>query len=67
MEILIVNKVRYLINTEAPQHHQDADCQRILKQYPLDAIVEWDEVPTKEDLATSSLKDLVSKSKAKYY
>ena len=67
MEVLIVNKVRYLINTGAPQHHQDADCQRILSQHPLDAIVEWDEVPTKQDLSTSSLKDLVLKSKAKYY
>ena len=66
MEVLIVNSVRYLINTNTPQHHQDKDCQRIISQYPQDAIIEWDEVPTKEDLRTLSLKDLVSKNKAKF-
>jgi hypothetical protein len=48
--VLIVNEHRYLINQMVSDHVQDMDCKRILKQYPEDAIVDWDENPTREDL-----------------
>lgn len=48
--VLIVNGHRYLINMMVADNVQDADCKRILKQYPEDAIIDWDENPTKQDM-----------------
>ena len=48
-EVLIVNGNRYLINMQVADNVQEAACKRILKQYPEDAIVDWDESPTEQD------------------
>ena len=59
MEVLIVNGHRHLINTEVEEHVKDFECERILKQYPEDAIVDWDENVTKEDVMPLSLSDIM--------
>jgi len=38
------NGSRYLINTELAQHVLDGICEDILKYYPSDATVEFDDV-----------------------
>jgi len=59
METLIVNGKRYLINTEVEEHVKDFECERILKQYPADAIVDWDHNVTMEDIMPLSLSDIM--------
>ena len=43
MEVMILNGRRYLINT---QNHDGGDhqCEYLLKQFPPDVEVDWDEV-----------------------
>jgi len=59
MEVLIVNGHRHLINTEVEEDVKDFECERILKGYPEDAIVDWDENVTKEDVMPLSLSDIM--------
>ena len=42
MEILIINGRRYLINTQVTDGG-DYQCEHLLKQFPLDAEIDWDE------------------------
>ena len=44
MKVLVVDGNRYLINTELAQHVLDGICEDILKYYPPDATVEFDDV-----------------------
>ena len=59
METLIVNGKRYLINTEVEEHVKDFECERILNQYPADAIVDWDHNVTTDDVMSLSLSDIM--------
>lgn len=59
MEVLIVNGNRHLVNTSMCDKAQDETCQRIIKGYPQDAIVEWDESPTLQDVSPTSLSDIL--------
>ena len=49
MTVMVVNGHRYLINTDMCDKAQDENTERILKHYPHDAIVEFDNV-TQQDL-----------------
>jgi len=42
MQVMVVNGDRYLINPESKAC--DRTCERILKQYPQDAVVEFEDV-----------------------
>jgi hypothetical protein len=42
MEILIINGRRYLINTQVTDGG-DYQCEHLLKQFPPDAEIDWDE------------------------
>ena len=44
MEVMVVNGKRYLINTDLADHVLDGVCRDILKWYPSDANVEFDDV-----------------------
>ena len=48
MEVMIVNGNRYLINTNVCAKAQDDNAERILKNYPQDAIIEFDSVKLKD-------------------
>ena len=61
MQVLIINGKRHLINTSVTNFVQDKECERILKGYPKDAIVDWDENVTKEDVMPLSLSDIINK------
>lgn len=59
MQVLIINGKRHLINTDVQEDVKDKECERILKGYPKDAIVDWDENVTKEDVMPLSLYDIM--------
>ena len=59
MQVLIINGKRHLINTSVTNFVQDKECERILKGYPKDAIVDWDENVTKQDVMPLSLCDII--------
>ena len=42
MQILIINGRRYLINTQVTDGG-DYQCEHLLKQFPPDAEIDWDE------------------------
>ena len=63
MEVLIVNGNRYLINTDVSNDTQDETCKRILKDFPHDAIVEWDENVTMQDVLPMTVHELINKNK----
>ena len=48
MKVMVVNNNRYLINTELAQHVLDDICEDILKYYPSDATVEFDDVKSSD-------------------
>jgi hypothetical protein len=49
MTVMVVNGNRYLLNTDMCEKAQDETAQRILSDYPHDAIIEFD-TPKIEDL-----------------
>ncbi len=61
MEVMIVNGTRYLINTQASAHVVDQTCEDILKHYPQDVTVEWDENVTRDDIMPLTLSQLKNK------
>ena len=63
MEVLIINGKRHLINTSVTDFVQDKECERILKGYPQDAVVEWDENPTMEDVMPLTLTQILKNIK----
>ena len=63
MEVMIINGDRHLVNTTMCDKAQDETCKRILSGYPADAIVEWDENPTIQDVAPTTLSQLINKYK----
>lgn len=60
MEVLIVNGNRYLINTDVCDKAQDEACERILKNYPADADVDWDENVTMQDVLPKTIQQLIN-------
>jgi len=48
MQVMVVNGNRYLINPESKAC--DSTCERILEQYPKDAVVEFEEPKLKDVL-----------------
>ena len=60
MEVLIVNGKRYLINVDVSDQAQDEAVERILKDYPADAEVDWDEVLREEDYMPMTLNQIIN-------
>ena len=63
MQVIIIDGNRHLINTQAIDSVQDYVCDKILKHASKDAVIDWDENVTLDDVLPLTVQQLINKSK----